>query len=257
MMVNRTEQKGIPPAKASIFPNWVDVDAVFPLEGQNTFRRQLGLETKLIALYSGNMGNKQGLESLEPLARAFTAGGAYEDSRVHFLFCGDGAFRPQLEELVGGLSNVTMLDLQPMSALNELLNAADVHLLPQRAGAADLVMPSKLTGMFSSGRAVLATADPGTQIAKVVGHEARPCGLVVPAGDEAALQNGLNRLVQDAALRELLAETDEITRSGVWGATGCWENLKRMWTLFCGVECFVPQSADKLLQETGREAGLK
>ncbi len=29
-------------------------------------------------------------------------------------------------------------------------------------------MPSKLTGMLSSGRPVIATADPGTQVARVV-----------------------------------------------------------------------------------------
>ena len=206
MMVNRTEQKGVPPVRAVMFPNWVDVDAVFPLNcgplnEENEFRRVLELEDKIIVLYSGNMGNKQGLELLAPLARAFAPGGAYEDARVHFLFCGDGAFRPTLEGLVGGLENVTLLGLQPMSELNELLNAADIHLLPQRAGAADLVMPSKLTGMLSSGKAVLATADAGTQVARVVAHPLRPCGVVVPAEDAGALHAALARMVADEGLR--------------------------------------------------------
>ena len=204
MMVNRTEQKGVPPERAVMFPNWVDVDAVYPLEGTNEFRRVLELEDKQVVLYSGNMGNKQGLELLAPLARAFAPGGAYEDARVHFLFCGDGAFRPQLEGLVGGLENVTLLGLQPASELNELLNAADIHLLPQRAGAADLVMPSKLTGMLSSGRAVLATADAGTQVAKVVAHPLRPCGVVVPAENAEALHAALARMVADGELRSRL-----------------------------------------------------
>lgn len=209
MMVNRTEQKGVPPERAVLFPNWVDVEAVYPVryeagEGENEFRRVLELEDKLVALYSGNLGNKQGLELLAPLARAFAEGGAHEDRRVHFLYCGDGAFRPQLEVLVGKLENVTLLGLQPMSELNELLNAADVHLLPQRGGAADLVMPSKLTGMLSSGKAVLATADAGTQVAKVVGHAQRPCGLVVPAEDAEALHAALARLVGDDKLRAKL-----------------------------------------------------
>ena len=42
-----------------------------------------------------------------------------------------------------------------------LLATADIHLLPQRADAADLVMPSKLTGMLASARAVVATAHVG------------------------------------------------------------------------------------------------
>ena len=77
----------------------------------------------------------------------------------------------------------TLLPLQPLDRLNDLMNAADIHLLPQRASAADLVMPSRLSAMLSSGRPVIATAHAGTQIAQVV--EGR--GLAVPAEDADAL----------------------------------------------------------------------
>jgi colanic acid biosynthesis glycosyl transferase WcaI len=196
-MVERALAKGVPVARTILFPNWVDVDAIHPQprNAANSFRRELGLEDKIILLYSGNMGAKQGLELLAPLARTFE-----DDRRVHFLFCGDGAFRPQLETLVAHLPNVTLLPLQPFSRLNELLNAADIHLLPQRAGAADLVMPSKLTGMLSSGRPVIATADHGTQVAQVV----EGCGLVVPAEDAPALHAAVQRLIDDEALRQKL-----------------------------------------------------
>lgn len=196
-MVERAVSKGVPVARTVLFPNWVDVDAIHPQprDAANSFRRELGLEDKIILLYSGNMGAKQGLELLAPLARAFE-----NDARVHFLFCGDGAFRPQLETLVGHLPNVTLLPLQPFSRLNDLLNAAEIHLLPQRAGAADLVMPSKLTGMLSSGRPVIATADAGTQVAQVV----EGCGLVVPAEDAPALHAAVQRLIDDEPLRQQL-----------------------------------------------------
>jgi colanic acid biosynthesis glycosyl transferase WcaI len=194
-MVERALLKGVPPTHTALFPNWVDVDAVRPLgqpASENSVRRELGLESKVIFLYSGNMGAKQGLELLGPLAEHFLA-----DARVHFIFCGDGAFRPRLETMAAGMTNVTLLSLQPFERLNDLLNAADVHLLPQRAGAADLVMPSRLTGMLSSGRPVIATADAGTQVAVVV--EGR--GLVVPAENAEALYAAVARLVDDAGLR--------------------------------------------------------
>ena len=54
-----------------------------------------------------------------------------------------------------------------------LLGMADIHLLPQRADAADLVMPSKLIGMFASGRPVLATAHLGTDTRYQMGESAR------------------------------------------------------------------------------------
>jgi colanic acid biosynthesis glycosyl transferase WcaI len=102
-----------------------------------------------------------------------------------------------LEESVKGLVNVTLLPLQPFGRLNDLLNSADVHLLPQRVGAADLVMPSRLTGMLASGRPVIAMADAGTQVASVV--EGR--GLVVPVEDQVALVVAVELLTENAELR--------------------------------------------------------
>jgi colanic acid biosynthesis glycosyl transferase WcaI len=194
-MVERALTKEVPRQHAVLFPNWVDVEAVFPMSRETGFRRKLGLVGKVVVLYSGNMGAKQGLESLAPLAKAFA-----EDEQVHFLFCGDGAFRPMLEAEVAGLENVTLLPLQPAERLNELLNTADVHLLPQRAHAADLVMPSKLTGMLASGRPVLATAEEGTQVAEVV--EGR--GIVVPTDAPEELVAALRALAEDAVLRARL-----------------------------------------------------
>ena len=105
--------------------------------------------------------------------------------------------RQQFEKQVRHKPNVTMLPLQPISDLNELLNAADVHLLPQKRDAADLVMPSKLNGILASGRPVIAIADPETQVAHVVAS----CGVVVPAGDPMALCAAAARLVESDELR--------------------------------------------------------
>lgn len=200
-MVDRAKAKGIPANRVVLFPNWVDVDQIYPMGSDgaafNSFRRHIfpdaaSDQEKIILLYSGNMGAKQGLELLAPLADFFA-----HDSRVHFVFCGDGAFREKLEALVAHRENVTFLPLQPLERLNELLNAADIHLLPQRASAADLVMPSRLSAMLASGRPVIATADPGTQVAQVV--EGR--GIAVPAEDAAALHAAALRLVEDKQLR--------------------------------------------------------
>lgn len=203
MMVSRAEQKGVAATRCSLFPNWVDVGRIEPEPKgtANAFREELGLAGKIVLVYSGNMGNKQGLESLPLLAAEFAA-----DERVHFVFCGDGAFRPQLEALVSGRRNVTLLPLQPVERLGSLLNAADIHLLPQRAGAADLVMPSKLTGMLASGRPVLATADAGTMLADVLAGSAgeNAVGVSVAPGDAAALRDAAERLIDSEELRERL-----------------------------------------------------
>jgi colanic acid biosynthesis glycosyl transferase WcaI len=208
-MVERLLRKDVKPQQTILFPNWVDIDLVLPspVGAPNPFRSDLALEGKVVLLYSGNMGSKQGLELLPALAQALA-----DDRSIHFLFCGDGAFRPVLESLVQGMGNVTLLPLQPLESLNDLLNCADIHLLPQRADAADLVMPSKLTGMLSSGRPAVVTAQTGTQVAAVVSglslgtgsqsHE--PCGVVVPAGDLNALVDAVRDLAADPARRASL-----------------------------------------------------
>lgn len=195
-MVAQLEQKGVDRGKALLFPNWVDISMIHPLDRVSALRTKLGLgANKVVLLYSGNMGMKQGLELLPMLAQWFAP-----DPRVHFIFCGDGALRPQLEQAVSGLSNVTMLPLQPVDALNDLLNAADVHLLPQRADAADLVMPSKLTGMLASGRPVIATAARGTQVATAI----QGCGIAVEPGDVKGVIDAVSKLAASAILRREL-----------------------------------------------------
>jgi colanic acid biosynthesis glycosyl transferase WcaI len=195
-MVERLASKGVHESKVSLFPNWVDTDSVKPLNGPNQFRSELGIkDDQVVLLYSGNLGMKQGLEILPELAQDFRG-----DSRLHFVFCGDGAFRPQLEQKTAGLENVSLLPLQPIARLNELLNAADIHLLPQRADAADLVMPSKLTGMLASGRPVIATAAADTQVANAVTGR----GIAVAPGDINALRSAVSTLAMNEELRRTM-----------------------------------------------------
>lgn len=203
-MVERAIAKGIPPNRAILFPNWVDIEAIHPLgpecRASNRVLEELAktcpdIRRKTILLYSGNMGAKQGLERLGPLAESFRA-----DERVHFVFCGDGSFRSRLEALVTKLPNVSVLPLQSTDRLNDLLNAAAIHLLPQRASAADLVMPSRLSAMLASGRPVVATARTGTQVATIVQGR----GLVVPPEDSEALHRAVRQLVDHPELRAQL-----------------------------------------------------
>ncbi|HZD48526.1 MAG TPA: glycosyltransferase WbuB [Silvibacterium sp.] len=193
-MVRRLTEKGVSSRKTVHFPNWVDIDVVRPLAGPNEIRRGLGIgDDRVVLLYSGNLGLKQGLEVLPPLAQQLRY-----DGRLHFVFCGDGAFRPQLEQMTAGLQNVSLLPLQPVERLNELLNAADIHLLPQRGDAADLMMPSKLTGMLASGRPVVSTAGAGTQVAEVVAGR----GINVAPGDLGALREAVVMLAANEEMRK-------------------------------------------------------
>ena len=220
-MHQRLLDKGVTPAQAVLSPNWVDVLAITPgghrfsLDAgmkskaaeatrlDNYFRLKLGIAPDtVVALYSGNMGGKQGLELLADVAKLCLAQAAPTQAAIVFVFCGNGAGRDDLVQRCADLPNVHFLELQPIERLNELLAMADVHLLPQRADAADLVMPSKLTGMLASGRPVLATAHPGTELALVV----QGCGVVVPPEDPSAMALAMQALAANSILRKQLGE---------------------------------------------------
>jgi colanic acid biosynthesis glycosyl transferase WcaI len=177
-MVERLSSKGVDASRTVLFPNWVDTSEIYPLPTPNPLRRELGISDQtVVALYSGNMGLKQGLHLIIDASRQLA-----HRRDILFVMCGEGPCRNALVEMSAGAGNVVFLPLQPIGRLNELLNMADIHLLPQLAGAADLVMPSKLTGMMASGKAILATADEGTQLARVLagrGACARPGDVTV------------------------------------------------------------------------------
>lgn len=209
-MLERVCNKGVESTRTLLFPNWVDISSVRPEMRSMAYRAELGIAPDAVmALYSGNMGAKQGLEILAQAAVLLQG-----DARLVFVFCGNGAGRVDLMAQCANLSNVRFLDLQPLEKLGTLLASADIHLLPQRADAADLVMPSKLTGMLASGRPVVATAHPGTEVARVI----EGCGIAVLPEDS---------LVFARAIGDLAGNFDERERLGRAARVYAEENLAR------------------------------
>ncbi|KND60808.1 Glycosyltransferase [Candidatus Burkholderia verschuerenii] len=193
-MVERAIKKGVSRTNAFLLPNWVDTSAIFPLERPSEFRRELGIgEHTKVVLYSGNMGAKQGLEIVAEAAAAALK--TRQD--IAFVFCGNGATKLDLQKRCADLPNVRFMSLQPIERLNELLNLADIHVLPQRGDVADLVMPSKLTGMFASARAVIAMAQEKTELFEAVNKR----GEVIKPECVDALVDAIEKLVANPALR--------------------------------------------------------
>lgn len=207
-MVERLKRKHVQGARRVLFPNWVELDRIYPLQKVSSLRAEWGVqEGEIVILYSGNFGEKQGVEIIIEAARLLL-----HRSELVFLLCGDGAARLRFERLAQGVANLQFRPLQPVDRLNDLLNLADIHVLPQRADAADLVLPSKLTNMLASGRPVVATASAGTQVAALI----RDCGLAVAPGDAEALADALLSLAQSTRLRHDLGEKARALAERLW-----------------------------------------
>jgi colanic acid biosynthesis glycosyl transferase WcaI len=196
-MLTHLHEKGLPQIRTSLFPNWVNTKQVYPmLEEVNQLRTTLDLSPdQLVVLYAGTMGKKQGLESLLLTARHLQT-----EARIQFILSGDGAVRSELVAAARGSSNVRFLSVQPPEKLNQLLNTADIHVLLQKADAADLVMPSKLSGMLASGKPVIATANANTELGQVL----KGIGVLVVPEDSSALAEAILQLARSPAKREEL-----------------------------------------------------
>jgi colanic acid biosynthesis glycosyl transferase WcaI len=192
-MRRRLVQKGVAPERTRLLPNWVDLAQIRPLAGTSPLKAELGIpEDALVALYAGTLGEKQGLELLVATARLLEG-----SSQALIVVAGEGPARARLVEAAAGIPGFRLLALQRPERLNELLNLADIHLLPERPEATDLVMPSKLGGMLASGRPVIASARPDGAIAAAIAG----AGVLVPPEDAGALAQAIRALACDGSHR--------------------------------------------------------
>jgi len=175
------------------FPNWVAVSHFFPIDGKQHLKVDFGFhaEDKVI-LYSGAIGEKQGLETILEVAMSMQ-----QDARLKFLICGAGPYKATLESKAKAMSlhNVIFFPTQPSSSFNRFLNMADIHLVIQKANAADLVMPSKLTTILAVEGLALITANEGTSLYELV--NAHKMGIVVQAENQQALYEGLVQAINE------------------------------------------------------------
>lgn len=181
------------------FPNWVDTDFLTPDANPSFFRQTWGIDqdTRVI-LYSGNMGKKQGLDIVLHAANHLR-----HVPNLLFLMVGAGAAMPELESMAQqlNLTNLRFYPLQPYEQLPALMALADIHLVIQKRGAADAVLPSKLTSILAVGGYSLITAESDTELGLLcqqypgIAHRVEPENV-------SALTNALSEL-----LAELPAKT--------------------------------------------------
>ncbi len=170
-----------------LFPNWSDTSFFHPIKDAQSLKSNFGFQpTDKIILYSGAIGEKQGLEAIIHAAKTLK-----ENNEVKFTVCGTGPYKSKLQDMVSemGLDNVFFMPLQPLEKFNQFLNMADVHLVIQKAKAGDLVMPSKLTNILSVGGLALITANKDSGLYALT--KKYSIGLVVEAENQDALNKGI------------------------------------------------------------------
>jgi len=163
-MVDKMQQKTN--KTVILFPNWTNTNNFYPLKGKHRLKEEYGFSASdKVILYSGAIGEKQGLEIILHVARYFSKKQHYK-----FVVCGTGPYKTKLEKTAQAqkLKNIFFLPLQPEESLNKFLNMADMHLIAQKAGITDLMMPSKLTNILAVGGLALVTANGNSALYNMV-----------------------------------------------------------------------------------------
>ncbi|MCI5055554.1 MAG: WcaI family glycosyltransferase [Flavobacteriales bacterium] len=144
-------QKVIPKTRIDqryFLPNWADINQLVPGPKTGYLKRKFPIPSQnLIFLYSGNIGDKQGLDLILNVASEL------KKVDCSFVILGNGVGKNALQEMASDLrlDNVFFGELVPLDELNELLNDADFHLIVEKKQGSNLVMPSKLTSILSVG----------------------------------------------------------------------------------------------------------
>jgi len=184
--------KGVPPEKVSAMHHWID-ESIFDGNGaadRDTVRAAQGWSERFVALFAGNLGMVQGLDTVVRAAALLTP-----SDRIRIVLMGDGADKARLQtlarELGIGDDRLQFLERQPMSAVPPFMEAADVLLVHlRRSELSRWVIPTKTLAYLAAGKPVLmAMEGAAADLVREAG-----AGVIVPSDDPQQLVNALRSL---------------------------------------------------------------
>ena len=167
---------------SGIFPNGVDETKFYPMN-KATCRKALGFpEDAFIVAYTGTFSANKGVDRLSSALKAC--------ENVYSVFMGQGALEPDCK-------NILFKGRVPNDQVATYLNAADVFVLPTRGeGCCNAIVEA-----LSCGLPVISSDLPFNDDILSAENSLR-----VDVEDVSALQQSIQRLQQDAALRQTLAQ---------------------------------------------------
>ena len=185
-------EKGVPEEKIEIVYNWVDEEAVHPVnKDDNTLYSEFGLDKdKFTVVYAGNLGNAQNIDIILDAAKML--------SDIQFVLFGSGGLEEQIENRIEkeNISNLRLLPLQPLARVSEVYSLGDACVVTCKEGFGGSALPSKTWTIMSCGRPVIANFDEG-ELKTII--EKNKCGVFTHAGDVNEFVAAINNLAADSS----------------------------------------------------------
>ena len=111
-------------------------------------------KSKFNIVYAGNIGKMQNVELIARVAKEMNS-----DSSFHFYIIGDGANKETVKAIVKGLSNVTILPMQPTRYAESIYAQADLNVIPLMPGGIKTAIPSKTATAIRAEKPILFCCD--------------------------------------------------------------------------------------------------
>ena len=159
----RIVAKDVDPASIEIVRDGADIPApdVPPPALDAELIRTIRGDHKFVLVHAGNLGFYGAWETL------ITALRSLEKDGVGLVFVGEGAQRKRVETLARGAKNVRFLPFFPANRIPSVLTAADAHVITVKHGLEGVVVPSKMYGILTAGRPIIAVASEETDVASL------------------------------------------------------------------------------------------
>lgn len=184
-----TSELGVADRRVATVFNWAHIPP--STADRQAVRARLGWTGRRVALHAGNMGAKQGLENVVDAARLASA----SDPDLLFVLLGGGHQLGFLRDRAAGLPNLHFMPSADDQEFADTLAAADVLVVNERPGVAEMSVPSKITSYCAAGRPIVAATDPDGATADLIRTAA--AGHVVPAGEPQTLLTAVRQLAHD------------------------------------------------------------
>lgn len=184
--------KGVPESKIEVIYNWVDAEAVRPVNRvDNPLFEEFNLNKELFTVvYAGNLGNAQNIDII--------LSAAYMLPKIQFAIFGKGGQEDEIRNRIAkdSLSNVHLLPLQPMERVSYVYSLGDACIVSCKAGLGGSAMPSKTWSIMSCGRPVIANFDEG-ELKDIL--EENDCGVFSHAGNIQEFVDSIKLLAENHA----------------------------------------------------------
>ncbi len=181
---------GVPRLRVVVIHNGVDVE-LFAAGRGNAVRRRYGLRGKFVIGFAGSLKPWHGVGTL-----VLALAGLPES--VHLLVVGDGPQREEVEALATALHvtpRVRMAGAVVHERMPDYLAAMDVGVAPYEPQPGFYFSPLKVMEYMAAGLPVVASHQ--GDLPEIIGD----AGVLVPPGDEPALQDALKRLLNSERRR--------------------------------------------------------